>query len=396
MRKIVVSVGMGPGQLAFIKRLKELGYAVAAFGKGKNSDEAERLADYTAEIDTRNAQEAIKWINSLNVEVIAVGSFAGGMAVTTVQKLSNYYHVPTEIPDIFVVGADKVKQQMLYEKYGLSSIKTWKIGDISSTLLEKFEDDEEFILKPAVGRGSEGITIFTKDEFINYIQKQEGINSEDIVQIVRKGNEYRCIMIVQNGKLKLVAPILRKSYRDTVFLGVLRYSNVHLELLEQFVDKFIKESNIVNTIIKADIIVSKKHIDIIEMDIGVGGGSYYKKFVSRLYGRNLMDEYIKLITNQPIETFVVAEPNLKMDYVFNHFSTPIRYDLEECLNKLESNFGECEIQINQLHPEVKGGFNSNADFIFTVMHQEDKDKEDFAVDDFVNKHIFLPNDKGVQ
>lgn len=39
VRKVVISVGMGPQQLAFIKRLKENGYTVVAFGKEKKPAE---------------------------------------------------------------------------------------------------------------------------------------------------------------------------------------------------------------------------------------------------------------------------------------------------------------------------------------------------------------------
>ena len=125
---------------------------------------------------------------------------------------------------------------------------------------------------------------------------------------MRKGDEYRCVTIVQNGKLKLLAPVLRRSYRDTVFLGVLRYADDHLDRLQAYIQRFLADSGIQNSIIKADIIVSEKSIDMIEMDIGVGGGTYYKTFVSRLYDRNLMDEYIRLITGDKVTPFRLLDP----------------------------------------------------------------------------------------
>lgn len=64
MTDVVVSVGMGLGQLAFIKRLRELGYNVIAFGKGKNSEEAEKLCLYSAQLDTHRSKEVIEWIDS--------------------------------------------------------------------------------------------------------------------------------------------------------------------------------------------------------------------------------------------------------------------------------------------------------------------------------------------
>lgn len=387
-KDVILSVGMGPGQLDFISRLKQLGYSIIAFGRGKNSQEAIALCDYVAEIDTKDFYGAISWIDSLPVNVIAVGSFAGGAAVTTVQKLANYYKVCTAVPEALVVGSDKTKQQDLYEKYGLSTIKTWKAKDVTKNQIENSQETE-FILKPSIGRGSEGIKVITKCELLNTM---DGLNGEDIIQVVRKGNEYRCVMIVQEGNLKLLAPILRISYRDTVFLGVLSYSNTDIERLVPFVEGFIKKANLRNTIIKADIIVSEKCVDVIEMDIGVGGGSYYKTYISRVYNRNLMDEYIRLITGQEVKPFVVARPRLRMDYVFNNSYNPIRYDYEDSVSFFEERLGPAEIQINKLHPENKGGYSSNADFIFTVMYESEKSVNEFIADDLANAYLFSPGE----
>lgn len=389
MKEVIVSIGMGPGQLDFISRLKDLGYTIIAFGKGKNSKRAMDLCDYIAEIDTRDFYGAVKWIDSLPVKVIAVGSFAGGAAVTTVQKIANYYNVCTAVPDELVVGSDKIKQQKLYVKYGLSSIRTWKIKEINkNSILDS--DVNNFILKPAVGRGSEGILFLDKNELV---ENMGLLNEEDIIQEVREGDEYRCVIIVQNGEVKLLAPIIRKSYRNTVFLGILSYSQKHYERLFDFMTHFIIDSKINNSIIKADIIVSEKSIDVIEMDIGVGGGSYYKTFVSRIYDRNLMDEYIKLVYGMEVQPFKVKFPMLTMEYVYNHNNTPVYYDVEECQKFYEQKFGKCEIQVNKLHPETKGGYASNSDFIFTVMHENQSKENCFLADDLANEFLLHKEEK---
>lgn len=383
-KDIILSIGIGPGQLDFIKRIKKEGYCVAGFGKGKNSEEAINLCDYVAEIDTRDFESAVRWIESLDVNVIAVGSFAGGEAVTTVQKLANYFRTPTAVPDFLIVGSNKIIQQNLYNSLGISSIRTWKAKDVSIEEVSHLPDEELFICKPTIGRGSEGITIVDKKELTKRLN--DGIfGDDDIIQIVRKGEEYRCVLIVQDGEIKLLAPILRKSYRDTVFLGILRYSDKHIERMITFFEEFIKSANLKNTIIKSDVIVSDNRIDVIEMDIGVGGGSYYKKYVSRVYDRDLTGEYIKLITNTKVEKFNVAFPHMRMDYVFNHKKNPVTYNLNECYKVFEEKLGKCEIQINSLHPEEKGGFNSNADFIFTVMYENSDLNDNFIADDIANE-----------
>lgn len=391
MADVVISVGMGPGQLTFIKRLKELGYCVLSFGKGRNSSEAIALSDYSAEIDTKDYHKAIKWINSLDVNVIAVGSFAGGAAVVTVQYLSNYYQTPTAIPENLIVSKDKKEQQKLLETFHLSSIQTWRAGELNERIISSIPNDE-FIVKPASGRGSEGIYFIKRGELIKKMASGS-LSYDDVIQEVIHGIEYRSVMIVQNGKLRLLAPIVRKSYKDTVYLGILSYTDKDLNRLISFIESFVNKAGIHNSIFKADILVSENSINMIELDIGVGGGSYYKKYVSELYSRDLMDEYIALITGKTVSDFVIVNPTLVMEYVFNHYPYPVEYNLEECEKRICKKFGPCVIQVNRLHPETKGGYNSNADFIFTVIYNSPLLSNDYAVDEFVNKELFKKDEQ---
>jgi len=382
----VLSIGMGPGQLEFIRRLKDLGFKVAGFGKGKNSPEAEALLDYKAELDTSDFKSAKNWVDSLGVAITAVGSFAGGRAVATTQRLANYYKAPTAVPDFLLAGTDKIEQQKLYVKYGLSTIPTWRASELTP------EDvwaaaDADFIIKPSVGRGSEGITIVSRAELEDAVRRN-AMHADTVIQGVRIGREYRCLILIQDHAIKLLAPILRKSYRDTVFLGVLKYSEQDLDRLKAFVGAFVEKTGIRSAVIKADIIVSERNIDVIEMDIGVGGGTYFKKFISRLYGTDIMDEYIGLITGKKLSDFQVKYGNLRMDYVFNRFPLPIEYDLETCRRVLTEKLGKCELQINVLHPETKGGYQSNADFIFTVMYESAEPIDRFLADDIANQSLF--------
>ena len=354
MKEVVISVGMGPGQLVFIKQLTKLGYEVVAFGKGKNSQDAISLCYKTANIDTSNYKEAQEWIDSLGVQVLAVGSYAGGKAVQTVQALSNYYHVATQIPNSLIFNASKEKQQKFLEMHNLSTITTWNSNDITADKIRSCTTNTDFIIKPIIGRGSEGIQIVSSDYLIKLVENKQ-LAKNKIIQTVVTGTEYRIVVIVQNKKIKLLAPIMRKSYRKTLFLGELSYSDKHLIKIQKFVQSFIDKFCVINSIFKIDVIVSETSINIIEMDIGVGGGMYYKTFVSRLYNMDLLTVYINLILNKPINDFLINKKNLKMEYVFNHRPIPIKYDLDLCKQKLTKQFGDIEILVNLLHPENKGG-----------------------------------------
>lgn len=384
---VLVSVGAGTNQLPFIRAAKNRGLQVASFGKGKNNSEAINLSDYYKEIDTSNYIEVINWLNSLNVHIIAAGSYAGGKAIKTLLEITNNYHLPTKVPNDLIIGMEKEKQQQLYFKYGLSQIKTYTINEIHHNM-ELLKDENLYILKPSIGRGSADVLFIEGENLKKRILKNE-IDYSNVVQEVSVGDEYRVLLIVQNSEIKLLAPLKRENFKDTFFLGNLHFCNDELtyKKIEQHANKIIKKMNIVDSIIKYDIIVEANNINLIEMDIGVGGGIYFKTFISKIFDMDLTEVYLDLICGIKIDSYKPKNTNLMMNYVFNETTSAITYDLEECQNKLSLKYGDVEFLINQLRPENKDTYGSNADFIFTVIHHK-TDENPWAINDFVNENLF--------
>ena len=384
MDKAIVSVGMGTGQFEFIKKAKAKGYKVIAFGKGKNSEDAMAIADYTREIDTTDQEGAIAWIDTLPVEVAGVGSMAGGRAIETVQKLASYYKVCTAVPNHLIVGNDKINQMKLYMKYGLSSIQTWRAAELPDDL----DDNIKYIIKPAKGRGSEGIRIVTRSELMQNIAIKY-LDDDDVIQTVVVGEEYRCLVMFQDGEIVFTAPVYRESYANTVFLGRLKYDDKCLERLEKYFASFIKKSGLRNGVLKADVLVSDIDINMIEMDIGVGGGIYYQTFLADLYERDIVSDYIDIIVNDPVVTYRRPSKKLAMDYVYNTKEYSINYSIDKCKEVLDDVTKCTRIQINALHPENKGGFNSNADFVLAVIYECDEEYPKDAINKLLNEKVFI-------
>lgn len=59
-----------------------------------------------------------------------------------------------------------------------------------------------------------------------------------------------------------------------------------------------------------------------------------------------------------------------MDYIFNRTGKKVQYNLNECEETLGNLIGQNRIIINRLHPEEKTSYDSNADFLFTVIYEE--------------------------
>lgn len=384
--KLVVSVGAGSPQVPFIKTLKEKGYKVASFGKGRNDIEAIELSDYFSEIDTTDFKGAINWLNSLPYEIGAVGSYAGGVAINTLQEISRYYNLPTNIPENLSVGMDKLKQQELYEKYKLSTIKTFQIEELQSNP-NLINDISRFIVKPAIGRGSAGVSEVDQLQIRNIIN-DKSLNEGDMIQELRDGDEYRMLIIIQDYELKLIAPIKRESFQDTFLLGRLSYNPDNYNVIEKYVQDMTSKLNLKDVIIKADVIVNDDIVDMIEMDIGVGGGIYYKQLIEELFNYDITNEYINLITGSNVSKSNRVDEDVVMDYVYNLSGKPIVYDKNR-IKKDVSEFLQKDVTIvqNLLKPELSGKFASNSDFIFCVVHRNEN-IANYELNTYINNNLF--------
>ena len=87
----------------------------------------------------------------------------------------------------------------------------------------------------------------SSDYLIKLVENKQ-LAKNKIIQTVVTGTEYRIVVIVQNKKIKLLAPIMRKSYRKTLFLGELSYSDKHLIKIQKFVQSFIDKFCVINSI----------------------------------------------------------------------------------------------------------------------------------------------------
>lgn len=384
MNKTILSVGAGYPQEEFADAIKDRGYKLISIGKGKNSERVISLSDAFAEIDTHSFEEVDKWICENQVHFDAAGSFAGGGAIITLQKINKKYGMPTQIPEDLMVGMDKFSQASLYEKYNLTSIKSWTVSELKDVP----EDIEEFVVKPAVGRGSVGVEFLSRETLVEKLE-QHSIPEDFIIQVFRKGVEYRMMAIVQKGELKLLAPIKRDSYGDTTFLGRLSCATEDLRRLQDYSIRMVKAMGIDNSVIKFDVLVSERYIDMIEMDISVGGGIYFQQYISKLFECDIINRYIDLILDIPIDNMSIVNNDYVMDYVYNETGKPLKLDqvcLEAWLN--ETLKGNYSVILNRLRAWESGRFSSNADFVCAVVHK-DKGVEKSELCRMMNKELFI-------
>lgn len=380
----VLSIGAGFPQEEFVDALKARNISVISIGKGRNSQKVIDKSDIFAEVDTHSFIDLNQWIQTNKVQFDAAGSFAGGGAILTLQKINEKYNLPTRIPSELMVGMDKFSQQALYEKYELTTIKSWTTSEIGNANIDGIK---KFVVKPVVGRGSAGVEFVSDSELKDRIFSKS-IPEDYIIQEFREGVEYRMLMIVQTGEIKLLAPIKRESYEGTSFLGRLSYSDTHLDRIQTYCENLVKKLKIENSIIKFDILVSEKNVDMIEMDIAVGGGIYFKRFIESLFEWDIINRYIDLILGIHFESALIQNPSHVMDYVYNHTGKPFKILEDEVENYLKTILeGEFKVIYNKLKPWEHGQMSSNAHFIFTIIHGICK-YSDKQLNDLINKNVF--------
>lgn len=382
--KCIVSVGIGAGQVDFIKAAKKRGYSVAGFGKGQNDMEAIRLCDFSAEIDTSDADMAISWLLELPIEIIAVGSFSGGVAIKTLQLITNYFQLGTRFDEKCIMGMDKLIQQQIYEEFDLSTINTWRGKELES---ENIKNDEKYIVKPKEGRGSKGVLNVSGVE-LQHLVVNKKIKGDDIVQEYFEGVEYRTVLFVQDKKIVTLIPVRRSSYKNTFFLGELSYIDEDLDTITKFAYKIIEKFHLTTAVLKFDILVNGSKINLIEIDFGVCGGIYFSKYLSALLDYNIVDLYLDVILNQETEHKIVQKTDIVMNYIYNEKKIPIKYDIEMCNHCLKKKYGtNTNVVVNRLHPETKALYSSNSDFIFAVIHNKNED-EKYEINRYVNEYLF--------
>jgi hypothetical protein len=365
---LVVVLGIGVNQKDFIRRLKLRKYTICGFGKGRNDPEARNDCDYFFEVDTSHSDQIIKHVESIGIPVIGIGSFAGGKAIQSLQELERHFGVSTKIPKNISVGMDKLAQQVLYRQFDIGALNTIRAKDLDS--YSSLNDTEYYIVKPSVGRGSLDIRIMTASDIKSRIQT---LSSQDLViQEYFVGTEYRVFALIQDKRLKLMCPIVRKSVQGSHLIGRLIYAPKSSAILNKYFDNVIRKCNLVNCVVKADILINGNEIRLIEMDIGVGGGEYFKKLISMIYSRDVTELYIDLILDKQISA-IPSPINQKkiMDY-FYLANGVYEIDRDSIQKFFKNEYTDPVVQFNALIPnQFTARAKINSDFIAAVVHSAD-------------------------
>lgn len=330
--EVIISVGAGLQQLSFIKELKKQGYTVVAFDKDFDAI-GKKYCDYFSTISTWEADQAIEWLSSLNLEFKGIGCISGGKALYTQQSLAHFFQLPGRINQDLMCLHDKHILRKRLLNLSLSTLEEKLLDDVQS--LDVFLSSYPLILKPLDGSCSEGIIL------VNHKFPKDLNNRQYIVQRYLKGIDLRVSLIIQNGKICFLSVLEKKNLPGTFFTSrFTKLSQKYNQQVYTYLEILIKSMQIQEAIIRMDLILANGTLETLEVSFGISG-DYFESYISQYFwGYDYYSNYIKFICGDLVEKFNCTTNKSKshyncFDYIYNIQSAPYCIKYNEIEKKLK-------------------------------------------------------------
>jgi biotin carboxylase len=302
-KKVVVIAG-GKYQLSGIKELKKQGYYVIVFDKIKY-DITKEVADELVLIDIKDYNKMINYLVSHNHKITHVMSFATELALNSVIKLKEYFNINYGISKKDVLFSNnKYLQNTIKKESNIPYAKFFKINSkkIFFNLLKKKYIKFPCIVKPIDGAGSRGVCVVNNKQEFNKAYKEAFKNTNSkyiLVEELINGIEFTFDAFIQDKNIDILAIAEKTKPLNNLTVSTQLFYNspLVLKIKEQavrIITKYLKNSNLNNTIVHLEFIynLKSKKIYIIETSVRSGGFGVF-------------DEILPLVTNCDIVKYFI-------------------------------------------------------------------------------------------
>lgn len=383
MDRYVISVGAGRNQVPLIKNLLKRGYRVVAFDKDEHAP-GRRYCTYFNNISTWDYEKAIEWLDSLCIKYEGAGCFSYGNAVVTQQKIIKHYGLPASIPStLYEIFIDKRCLRKILKDKGLSNLKEYDFTTVND--MDNIQYDKTYIVKDNLGGSSKNIFKIKGSELSPLI-KSYNLEFKYIIQEYLEGDEYRVVAIIQNKKVKFYALLQRENFYDTLFVGrytpVFDYNKSFITLVYKVIDTF----ELVDTLIKIDLIANNKTLEILEIDFSIPGDYFDIIIAPRCYNYNFIDNYINLILGLEVQRQQESGELYYFDYIYNIYEEICIIDYTLINKAIEGLFRENKYILHKIKEAGEKVFypESNLDAICAVLHNN-VNMSNCEINQFINK-----------
>lgn len=377
----VISIGAGKNQVPLIKRLVARGYNVVSFDKDINAP-GKSLSYIFSDISTWDYSSAIQWLDSLELRFKACLCFSYGIALISQQKIIEHYNLECQIKDSFInIMADKSIQRKTLNNFKLSTLK-----ENDNVIYSK--DNRYFIVKDKIGGSSNKVFLIENRDNGHEIIGEYLKNDNYIIQEYLEGIEYRGVVIVKDRTIRFISIMEKDNLQDTFFTGRLAPKINHDEEIVFLIERVIQRFEVIDSVIKIDIIKEKDRLEILEIDFGICGDYFETLISNKCYNYDFIDNYINLMIGLPVEEKTTLDKDLCFDYIYNiNKKENLTTNYNKICDIANQNFTEYEIiEIKRDGEEVRYP-QSNMDAVFGIIHNR-KDLSNYDINILFNKALF--------
>lgn len=236
-------------------------------------------------------------------------------AVLSMATINEYF----KFKGVKIKNAERTNNKTLFKKFlkkeAIKSSKFWIVSNynqIKKILIKN--PNKKFLLKPSVGRGARGVMLINKINFEKnfkickkYAKKNDVILEEFISgpqisaeALILNRKSYLCGISDRNyEKMEDTYPYIVEDGGDTPS----RYSKLLSNRIQNLLQKISNALKFNEGTIKADLILHKGKIYVVEIALRLSGGDYSTITIPKVYGIRIVQHAAKIAVGE--------KPNLK-------------------------------------------------------------------------------------
>jgi len=330
MLDAIIIVAGGILQIPAIEEARKLKLKTIVTDGNKNAI-CSNLADQFYKIDIYNIPKHFELIKKIMNDVNIKGVFTEGSEATiTVAELAKYLDLKGISPESARNCKDKIMTRRILEKHKIP-IPRWKQVTKKSISSEAKTLGFPIIIKSSNNSGSRGSTKVSDAKGLLQaynLAKKNSTNSKVLIEELLYGDEQSVEILFDHNKKCIFLNIVDRYFSEgkwSIELGHVNPTRLNKKTQKELFEltkKSAKSMNIDFGVFKADTIITKDGIKILEVTPRLSGGFDSQKTTPISSGRNFIKAAMTLALNMPIEKNDLIHKKKKFSAVWTVLPNP--------------------------------------------------------------------------
>ena len=330
MPDAIIIVAGGILQIPAIEEARKLKLKTIVTDGNKNAI-CSNLADQFYKIDIYNLPKHFELIKKIMNDVNIKGVFTEGSEATiTVAELAKYLDLKGISPESAKNCKDKIMTRRIFQKHKIP-IPRWKQVTKKSISSEAKKLGFPIIIKSSNNSGSRGSTkVYDAKGLLQAydLAKKNSTNSKVLIEELLNGDEQSVEILFDHNKKCIFLNIVDRYFSEgkwSIELGHVNPTRLNKKTQKELFEltkESAKSMNIDFGVFKADTIITKDGIKILEVTPRLSGGFDSQKTTPISSGRNFIKAAMTLALNMPIEKNDLIHKKKKFSAVWTVLPNP--------------------------------------------------------------------------